>query len=299
MNDEPESMLDPGETPPILLPRSNGDPFVPPEKAASVVVKRQKPDGTAEICELYEPSSGMWSGRFPVPISRDFVLKHWGSGTYRLWYQSTAGHSAGASRKIELEVQEHPQRPSRANGPAARVPARAVAPPVVPLEVPRPTAGPVPFPVVPENTPGTTLLAIMEWADARAQRNADERVLRAETYARQQLDTERARHLRDMDDMEMRSRRDREDMAARHQRFMESERLQHEASLRIAASRSGREELEERLAELEEAREKAGEGESGIMGAMGKLATNPQAQAMLGAVLQAVASAQQPKIGGT
>jgi hypothetical protein len=295
MPDEPEIIDDPAEKPLIHLPRVNGDPFVPTELAASVVIKRGKSDGTAEICELYEPESGMWSGRFPVPISREIVLKHWGSGTYRLWYQNPAGQSAGGSRKIELDLPEHPQKPARAGGPVFRAPARPAAPPVVPLEAPRPASAPAPFPVVPENTPGTTLIAIMAWAEDRAQRNADERVLRAETYARQQLDTERARHQRDMDDMEMRARRDREDQAARHQRFMESERAQAEASLRIASSRSGREELEERIAELEEAKEKAPD-DGGIMGVVGKIASNPQAQAMLGALLQQVA--QQPKIGG-
>ena len=283
----------------VKLDRGASSLWEPREGAAVCVVNRFKEDGGRARCELYEPETGQWLDRFPVPMTREFVLSKWGSGVYQMFYHQSDGKAAGQSRRIELAHADFPQLPMRSGGvKALRAP---VAPPPAPVPIRGPNFTPK-APPLPTGTDGAVVMGLLSWAQEIADARADQRIISTELYWQTQLAREQAQRQRDIEETEQRHRRDREETEARHQRYLGEIKAMHDSQLHAAHSTSGKKELLERLEEMEDALEETKKPEEAgflgfLKGALGPILASPEGQARALAALQHLITPGPPKIG--
>ncbi len=270
------------------------------EIAVQGVLVRFLSDGSFERCEMYEPGARLWLDRFPLPFEGQWVLDHWGSGTYQVRFQNAEKKAAGQTQRIELDDPTSPTKPARCGaavpmGGARAVPAAVDAPlPIASLQKP---------PKIPEGMDANATLAILTWARQEAREEADRRVVSIEDFYRNRMEAQRMSHLRDSDEADARSRRDREENDARHRRYLQELKQTHDAQLAAAMNQNGRKEMQQQIDELENAleeREKpaAPEGFMGFMqSAIGPLLSTPEGQAKIASLLGQLLTKEPPKLG--
>jgi hypothetical protein len=270
------------------------------ETAVQGVLVRFLSDGSFERMEMYEPEGRIWLDRFPLPFGGQWVLDHWGSGTYQVRFQTQEKKACGQTQRIELDDPTSPTKPSRC-GAAVAIAARG--PVAAPVEAALPIASLQKPPKIPEGMDANATLAILSWARQEAREEADRRVVSIEDFYRNRMEAQRMSHLRDVDEQDARARRDREENQARHTRYLSELKLAHDAQLAAAVSQSGRKEMQAQLDELEEAleeREKpaAPEGFMGFLqAAIGPLLSTPEGQAKIAGLVGQLLTKEAPKLG--
>lgn len=233
----------------LHIPPRTKSLWEPPSLAVSCVLKRYVSDGSQEKCIYYDEHSSIWIERFPVPLTKEWVVQKWGSGKYRLYYAQSDGTAAGQGPPIELEQADRPSMPARSGGPRVRE-RPAVAP--APVAPPLPVSGLPKPPTLPRGLDANAVMELSAFFEERAHTLVQHRMQGMDTYYMQRLATEQAARQRELEDQEMRHRRERQDDDARHARYLQEREQTFEHQLKLATARSGTVQLREELDDLRE-----------------------------------------------
>lgn len=263
----------------------------PPPLAVSCVLKRYISDGSQERCIYYEENSSTWIERFPVPLTKEWVVQKWGSGKYRLYYAQSDGTTAGQGPPIELESPSNPTMPARSGGPRVRE-RPAVAP--APVAPPLPVSGLPKPPTLPRGLDANAVMELSAFFEERAHTLVQHRMQGMDTYYMQRLATEQAARQRELEDQEARHRRERADDDARHARYLQEREQTFEHQLKLATARSGTTQLRDEVAELREAldeRETPAEEAGFVMSVLKPILASEEGRAKLINVAATIATA--------